>query len=64
MTHDERKTACSLTALFVLLFGSYFGWEWYKAGKQSKQYERQGIVLSQWDCFVGVKPAEQVIQIK
>ena len=39
-------------------------WAWYSAGVQAKVYKRQGIELTQWEVFVGAKPAEQVIRVK
>lgn len=37
---------------------------WHRAGLQAEQYQRQGISLTRWDCFMGVQPAETVIQLK
>ena len=38
--------------------------QWYKAGVQADVYRREGIEMSQWDVFMGAKPAERAIQIK
>lgn len=60
MNKPEKIVAVAVVAVIAL--AAY--WPWYKAGRQSEQYARQGITLSQWDCFIGVKPAEQVVQIR
>lgn len=36
----------------------------YRANLQADAYHRQGINISTWEVFMGVKPAETVIQIK
>lgn len=55
--------------LFVLLVigalfvgGFFFGW--YQAGMQARMYARQGIQITQWEVFIGVEPAERVVQIR
>lgn len=49
-----------LGVIFLLLSWLF----WYRAGMQAKLYKRQGIEISQWEVFMGVEPAERVIQIK
>lgn len=53
------------TVLFisaVLILG--IGWTWYRAGVQQAVYEREGVHLTQWEVFVGAKPAERTINLK
>lgn len=50
-------------AVFVVIIAAvlclpFFGW--YKAGLQADVYRREGIEISQWEVFVGVKPARAV----
>ncbi len=45
-----------------LIFGLWF--PWYQAGMQVAVYERQGIHMTQWEVYMGIQPAERVIQIK
>ncbi len=50
--------------IFVVIIAGSLLFSWYRAGQQVDQYQRQGIHISQWDTFIGVKPAEQVIQLR
>ncbi len=52
----------ALLVAVICVAGAAFGW--YQAGLQSAAYARQGIEISQWELFMGVSPAERVIQIK
>ena len=61
---QEKKLLTLIVALTVGFVLTATALSWYRAGAQSRHYERQGIHLSQWDCFIGVKPAEKVIQIR
>lgn len=36
------------------------GWKWYASGVQVEVYHREGVTITQWECFVGAKPAERV----
>jgi len=49
---------CASVALFVVL--ALLSWWWYKAGVQSDVYQRQGIHMTQWETFIGTKPAQIV----
>lgn len=53
----------SLAALLAVVAGG-LAISWYRAGVQVGIYQRQGIVMSQWEVFCGARPAESVIQIK
>lgn len=64
MSKEEKIILYGLAVLTAITIVASAAWGWYRAGEQAKQYERQGIHLSQWDVFIGVKPAEQVVQIK
>ena len=61
---DDAKIIAAFIITGVLIIASVFGWHWYKAGRQQQVYTRQGIQMSQWECFIGVEPAERVMQIK
>jgi hypothetical protein len=39
-------------------------WSWYRAGVQSEVYSRQGVEMTQWECFLNMKPIERTINIK
>jgi hypothetical protein len=66
MKKDDTDAWLGLMSLvFVgLLLLSGTGWRWYRAGAQAGIYRRQGIEMTQWECFMGLSPAEKVIQIK
>jgi hypothetical protein len=50
--------------LITLAVGTVgLGWGWYKAGVQVEVYQREGIKMTQWEIFVGAKPAERTINI-
>lgn len=57
-----------LVVMFIgtvaIIFLSIFGFNWYKAGLQQKVYSRQNIEITQWEVFMGIEPAERVIQVK
>lgn len=68
MTANDRLFTFLFVGMFVgmlcliVLIG--VGFSWYKAGLQSEVYHRQGIHITQWELFIGVNPAEKVIQIR
>lgn len=62
MMSEEKKVIDLAAIISFALFAAFGLMGWYRSGLQSKQYERQGIHLTQWECFMDVKPAEQVIQ--
>jgi len=39
-------------------------WEWYVSGVKAEVYRREGIDMTQWEVFVGVKPLERTINVK
>ena len=63
---DERENGiivgCCLPIIAMILLAC-LGWKWYRAGVQSDVYQREGITISQWEVFVGSKPAERAIRI-
>jgi hypothetical protein len=61
---DTTLTVVGFVLIFIFMVGGAAAWHWYKAGLQSRAYARQGIVLSQWECFMGVEPAVRSINIK
>lgn len=64
MSDSDKSGGCiSLIAVALcLLIGG--GIEWYKAGMQQEAYRRQGIQISRWECFWGIKPAEMAVDLK
>lgn len=48
-----KIAAAALLSIFVL----DNIWSWHKAGVQVAVYKRQGIEMTQWECFVGAEPA-------
>ena len=61
---DEFKPFIALSLLFTLIIGGATAYEWYKAGQQAALYKRQGIQMTQWEVFIGLEPAERVIQVR
>ena len=48
--------------LALVLVG--LSWKWYQASVQRDVYERQGVSMTTWEVFIGVKPIERTINIK
>ena len=66
--NNDDKAGCIvnlfvLLLLAILILGSSF-WSWYKAGIQSDLWKREGIEITQWEVFLGAKPAQRLIEIK
>ena len=64
INRDDLRIITIFIATGVLIIATVIGWHWYKAGRQQQVYDRQGIQMSQWECFIGVEPAERVMQVK
>lgn len=69
MSAKEDLSGCFvqiMAYLFIglIVFGPLAGWRWYKAGLQTAAYQRQGIVITRWEVFCGIEPAERVIQVR
>jgi hypothetical protein len=58
-SNDKGFYAVLALGLFALLY--YCGWQWYSAGMQRDVYKRQGVEMSRWEVFIGVKPVERSI---
>lgn len=54
----------SVMAIVVVMAGIAFAFDWYKAGLQRDVYKRQGIEMTRWECLLGIKPAEMVVDVK
>ncbi len=62
---DEALFGCAaLLVIFLVIAPALIGWKWYRAGVQQSIYVRQGIEMSQWEVFLGMEPAEKVIQVR
>lgn len=61
---EDGCAAVIVGAAVAVILAVTLGWNWYRAGVQADTYHRQGIQLTQWECFIGTKPAEQAITIK
>ena len=61
---NEGCLAMLLIGFVVLVLAVSLGLLWYKAGIQVDVYQREGIHMTQWEVFMGSKPAERTINIK
>lgn len=62
-TRDQIFGSLILVALLGVPCGAVW-LAWYQAGMQQRAYARQGIEVTRWEIFMGVSPAEKVIQIR
>lgn len=53
-----------LCAFVFVVVGGLASIHWYCSGLQSEVYKREGIEISQWECYWGVKPAEWSIHFR
>lgn len=53
-----------VVAGFVLIVILGIWGHWYRAGLQAEVYRREGIEMTQWEVFMGSKPAERSINLK
>jgi ABC-type transporter Mla maintaining outer membrane lipid asymmetry permease subunit MlaE len=63
MRKDDWVTTLFIVFLVVTIIGGVY-FNWYKAGVQSRLYEREGISVTQWEIFIGSKPAERTVNVK
>lgn len=63
LTKDDLSTMLVAAALATILVVC-IAWNWYRANAQSAVYQREGIEMSTWEVFIGVKPAERTINVK
>ena len=61
---SEKWILIGLVSFVILLVIAIPVWAWYASGVQAEVYERQGIHMTQWEVFVGAKPAERTINLK
>ncbi len=64
ISHQSKFSGCGPLLFGLLAVVIFVGWKWVIAGHQADIYHRQGIEISQWEVFVGVRPNEVVIQTK
>lgn len=64
MERFEKLILAGLVLFVVVTVSFAVGLAWYQSGLQTKQYERQGIEITHWEVFNGVKPNEQTIRVK
>ena len=62
--HRSDIPTLALLALAILVIIAVCVFPIYRASVQSAVYARQGITLSTWECLMGIKPAESVIQVR
>ncbi len=62
--NDENHVRFFGFVIFSLIIAAITAAYWYGAGVQARVYKRQGIEMSQWEVFMGAKPAERTINIK
>lgn len=63
-SRDDWIPLITVCLMLLVVFALAAAYSWYGAGLQQKVYERQGIEMTRWECFIGAQPAEAVIQIK
>ena len=60
----EATLGCITIIVVGLVLGGALMWGWYRAGIQAAVYEREGIHMTQWEVFIGSRPAERTINVK
>ncbi len=53
---------CGITAALALTVSAAISW--YCAGLQAEVYRRQGVEMTQWEVFIGMKTVERTINVK
>lgn len=65
---DDHKplvlTCVGAMLLLALCLAGATYWDWYMAGVQAEVYRREGIEMTQWEVFVGARPAERTVNLK
>ncbi len=67
MGKEEKESVwiVLIAVLFLCFLFFVFGCAgWYRAGVQSEVYRRAGVEVTQWECFIGMKPAERAVILK
>lgn len=62
--YTERGKVWMVVVGLLLLVFIGLSWKWYQASVQCDVYERQGVSMTTWEVFIGVKPIERTINIK
>ena len=63
-TWKDWLLAAGIGAVLLVVLGGGVGWNWYRAGLQSTIYARAGIQMTQWECFIGMKPPQKAILVE
>lgn len=50
--------------LGALLIAGGVWWSWYRAGVQAEVYRREGVEMTQWEVYLGARPAERTVNVK
>lgn len=61
--NDSLIAFIVIVLVIVMIPLACAGIGWYRAGVQAEVYCREGIYMTQWEVFVGAKPAERTINI-
>ena len=56
------KIAGAVLGITLLIVSLALWASWYRAGLQQRVYERQGVHMTRWEVFMGVKPVERAIR--
>lgn len=64
MDSTDKAIAATFILVILLLIGGTFAAAWIGAGNQSRVWEREGIHITQWEAFMGAKPAERLINLR
>ena len=62
--NDDWKVTGVIFGLVALMFLCVAGTRWYTSWLQQQVYERQGVKMTHWECFMGAKPVERYIKEK
>lgn len=58
---EKIYIAVLLTVCASIIVGGIW-FKWYRAGIQMDVYRRQGVEMSQWECFMNAEPIERYIK--
>jgi hypothetical protein len=64
MNDDNGRFAIFSLVVIVLAVVGTMCWNLYRAGVQQEVYRRQGVEMTRWEIFIGMKTAERTINLK
>ena len=64
MNRTDKFLMVGFAILLAAIVWVSIGGKWYRAGAQAEVYRREGIEMTQWEVFIGVKPAERTVNLK